>query len=45
MKSEDRDSEDRIIYTLEDEGEDFTIDIVKGEFIVQGPAAERLMGR
>ena len=23
----------------------FTIEIVKGEFIVQGPAAERLMGR
>ena len=39
--------EDRIIYTLEDdEEEQFKIEIVKpGEFIVTGPAAQRLMGR
>ena len=44
-KEEIVDNEDRIIYTLEDEEEDFTIEIIKGEFIVTGPAAERLMGR
>ncbi len=44
-KEEIVDQEDRILYTLEDDEEDFTIEIVKGEFIVQGPAAERLMGR
>ena len=37
--------EDRVIYTLEDEEDEFTIDIVDGEFIVTGPACERLMGR
>ena len=37
--------EDRVIYTLEEEEEPFTIDIIDGEFIVQGPACERLMGR
>ena len=39
------DSEDRIIYTLEDDKDEFTITIVKGEYIVEGPAVERLMGR
>lgn len=38
-------AEDRIIYTLEDEEDEFTIDIIDGEFIVEGPAVERLMGR
>ena len=37
--------EDRIVYTLEDDSEEFTIDIIDGEFIVEGPAVERLMGR
>lgn len=39
--------DDRIVYTLEDEEEEqFKIEIVKqGEFIVTGPAAQRLMGR
>ncbi|MBR3613554.1 MAG: GTPase ObgE [Clostridia bacterium] len=39
--------EDRIVYTLEDdEEEQFKIEIVKeGEFLVTGPAAQRLMGR
>ena len=39
--------EDRIVYTLEDdEDEQFKIEMVKpGEFIVTGPAAQRLMGR
>lgn len=44
-KEEIVDVEDRIVYTLEDEEEQFTIDIVDGEFIVEGPAVERLMGR
>ena len=39
------DSEDRVIYTLEDEEEQFKIEIIDGEFIVTGPAVERLMGR
>ena len=39
--------EDRIVFTLEDdEEEQFKIEMVKpGEFIVTGPAAQRLMGR
>ena len=39
--------EDRIVYTLEDEEEEqFKVEMVKpGEFIVIGPAAQRLMGR
>ncbi len=44
-KEEIVDIEDRIVYTLEDEEDQFTIDIVDGEFIVEGPAVERLMGR
>lgn len=39
------DIEDRIVYTLEDDEEQFTIDVIDGEFIVEGPAVERLMGR
>ena len=37
--------EDRVVYTLDDEEDDFKVDIVDGEFIVTGPACERLMGR
>ena len=39
--------DDRIVYTLEDdEEEQFKIEMIKpGEFIVTGPAAQRLMGR
>ena len=44
-KEEIVDIEERIIYTLEDEEEQFTIDVIDGEFIVEGPAVERLMGR
>jgi GTP-binding protein len=39
------DIEDRIVYTLEDDKDEFNIDIIKGEYIVTGPAVERLMGR
>ncbi len=44
-KEEIVDIEDRIVYTLDDEEDQFTIDIIDGEFIVEGPAVERLMGR
>ena len=37
--------EDRIVYTLEDDKDDFIIEVIDGEFIVSGPAVERLMGR
>ena len=44
-KEEIVEAEDRIVYTLEDdEEEQFKIEMVKpGEFIVTGPAAQRLM--
>lgn len=37
--------DDKVIYTLEEEVEGFKVEIIDGEFIVTGPAAERLMGR
>ncbi len=37
--------EDRVVYTLKEDEDEFEIDIVDGEFIVSGPAVERLMGR
>ncbi len=37
--------EDRVIYTLEDEEDEFEINVIDGEFVVTGPAVERLMGR
>ena len=37
--------EDRIVYTLEDEADNFEIEVKGNEFIVTGPAVERLMGR
>ena len=39
------DVEERMIYTLDEEKDDFTVEIIGGEFIVTGPAVERLMGR
>ncbi len=44
-KEEIVDVEDRIVYTLEEEVEPFTVEIINGEFVVQGPAAERIMRR
>jgi GTP-binding protein len=44
-KEEIVDIEDRIVYTLEDDSDDFEIEVVGSEFIVTGPAVERLMGR
>lgn len=37
--------EEKIIYTLQDKKDEFDIVKEKGEFIISGPAAERLMGR
>ena len=45
-KEELIDVEDRVVYTLEDDEDEFTIREIKtGEFYVEGPAVERLMGR
>ena len=46
-KEEIVEADDRIVYTLDDEEEEqFKIEMIKpGEFIVTGPAAQRLMGR
>ena len=44
-KEEVIDIEDRIIYTLEEEEDEFEIEVVNNEFFVTGPAVERLMGR
>lgn len=44
-KEELIDSEDRVVYTLEDKKQEFDIEIIDGDFIVTGPAIERLMGR
>ena len=37
--------EERVIYTLDEEKDEFNIEIADGEYIVSGPAVERLMGR
>ena len=44
-KEEIVDSEDRMVYTLNDDKDEFTVTRINDEFIVEGPAAERLMGR
>lgn len=44
-KEEIVDIDDRIVYTLEEEEEPFTVEVVNGEYVVQGPAAERIMRR
>lgn len=45
-KEEIVDIDDRIVYTLEEEEEKpFTVEVVNGEYVVQGPAAERIMRR
>ena len=37
--------EDRKVYTLKEENQGFEIEVVNGEYIVSGPAVEKLMGR
>lgn len=44
-KEEVVDIEERIVYTLEEEQDQFEIEVKGNEFIVTGPAVERLMGR
>ena len=44
-KEEVIDIEERIVYTLEEEQDQFEIEVKGNEFIVTGPAVERLMGR
>ena len=34
-----------MVYTLKDDKEEFEIEVIDGEYIVSGPAVERLMGR
>lgn len=38
-------TEERVVYTLKEDKDEFDIEIVDGEYIVSGPAVERLMGR
>ena len=38
-------SEERVIYTLKEDEEQFKVEVVDGEYVVSGPAVERLMGR
>jgi len=44
-KEEVVEKEERVMYTLEDERAEFEIEIVDGEYVVTGPAIERIMGR
>ena len=37
--------DERVVYTLKDDNDEFIIDVVNGEYIVSGPAVQRLMGR
>lgn len=38
-------TEERVIYTLDDDDNDFDIKIINGEYIISGKAVEKLMGR
>ena len=38
-------ADERVVYTLKDDKEEFEVEVVDGEYIVSGPAVERLMGR
>ena len=44
-KEELIEKEEKVVYTLEDDGKEYNVDIINGEYIVTGPAIERLMGR
>lgn len=37
--------EERVVYTLKEDKDEFDVEVVDGEYIVSGPAVERLMGR
>ena len=38
-------SEERVIYTLKEDDEQFKVEVIDGEYVISGPAVERLMGR
>ena len=38
-------TDERVVYTLKDDKEEFEVEIIDGEYVVSGPAVERLMGR
>ena len=38
-------SEERVVYTLKEDKEQFEVEVIDGEYVVSGPAVERLMGR
>ena len=38
-------SEEKVVYTLKEDKEDFEIEVINNEYIVTGPAVEKLMGR
>ena len=38
-------TDERVVYTLKDDKEEFEVEVIDGEYIVSGPAVERLMGR
>ena len=38
-------TDERVVYTLKDDKEEFEIGIIDGEYVISGPAEERLMGR
>ena len=38
-------TDERVVYTLKDDREEFEVEVIDGEYIVSGPAVERLMGR
>ena len=38
-------TDERVVYTLKDDKEEFEIEVIDGEYVVSGPAVERLMGR
>ena len=38
-------TDERVVYTLKDDKEEFEVEVIDGEYVVSGPAVERLMGR
>ena len=38
-------TDERVIYTLKEDKEEFSVEIIDGEYVISGPAVERLMGR
>ena len=38
-------SEERVVYTLKEDKEEFKVEIIGKDYVVSGPAVERLMGR